>query len=125
MATHSSILAWEIPWTEEPGRLQSMRLQSWTQLRTDTFTFSTVLLYTGKPIALKIIPLAILGQLCPVHAFLHLNEPKFQSDPQRLIFTASKPRGEENGKRTPPIGTQRRASTEIMCQANSGYIMFK
>ena len=23
-ATHSSILAWEIPWTEEPGRLQSM-----------------------------------------------------------------------------------------------------
>ena len=24
IATHSSILAWEIPWTEEPGRLQSM-----------------------------------------------------------------------------------------------------
>ena len=24
MATHSSILAWEIPWTEESGRLQSM-----------------------------------------------------------------------------------------------------
>ena len=24
MATHSCILAWEIPWTEEPGRLQSM-----------------------------------------------------------------------------------------------------
>ena len=24
MATHSSILAWEIPWTEDPGRLQSM-----------------------------------------------------------------------------------------------------
>ena len=27
MATHYSILAWEIPWTEEPGRLQSMGLQ--------------------------------------------------------------------------------------------------
>ena len=27
MATHSSILAWEIPWTEEPGGLLSMRLQ--------------------------------------------------------------------------------------------------
>ena len=27
MATHSSILAWEIPWTEEPGWLQSMGLQ--------------------------------------------------------------------------------------------------
>ena len=24
MATHSSILAWKIPWTEEPGRLQAM-----------------------------------------------------------------------------------------------------
>ena len=24
MATHSNILAWKIPWTEEPGRLQSM-----------------------------------------------------------------------------------------------------
>ena len=27
MTTHSSILAWEIPWTEEPGGLQSMRSQ--------------------------------------------------------------------------------------------------
>ena len=27
MATHSSTLAWKIPWTEEPGRLQSMRSQ--------------------------------------------------------------------------------------------------
>ena len=27
MATHSSILAWEIPWMEEPGRLQSMGSQ--------------------------------------------------------------------------------------------------
>ena len=34
MATHSSILAWEIPWTGEPGGLQSMGSQkSQTQLR--------------------------------------------------------------------------------------------
>ena len=32
MATHSSILAWRIPWTEEPGRLQSKVLQSQTPL---------------------------------------------------------------------------------------------
>ena len=32
MANHSSILVWKIPWTEEPGRLQSMRLQSQTRL---------------------------------------------------------------------------------------------
>ena len=30
MATHSSTLAWEIPWTEEPGKLQSMGLQGRT-----------------------------------------------------------------------------------------------
>ena len=27
MATHSSILAWKIPWTKKPGRLQAMGLQ--------------------------------------------------------------------------------------------------
>ena len=32
-ATHSSILAWRIPWTEEIGGLQSTHGQSWTQLR--------------------------------------------------------------------------------------------
>ena len=32
MATHSSMLAWEIPWTEEPGGLQSMGSQSWIRL---------------------------------------------------------------------------------------------
>ena len=36
MATPSSILAWEIPWTETPGGLQSMELLSWTQLSTHT-----------------------------------------------------------------------------------------
>ena len=32
IATHSSILAWEIPWTVEPGGLQSMVSKSQTQL---------------------------------------------------------------------------------------------
>ena len=35
IATHSSILAWRIPWTEEPGGLQSIGLQSWTRLVTE------------------------------------------------------------------------------------------
>ena len=34
MATHSSILTWRMPWTEEPGGLQSMGSHtSWTQLK--------------------------------------------------------------------------------------------
>ena len=37
VATHSSILAWRIPWWEEPGRLQSTGLQSRTRLSYFTF----------------------------------------------------------------------------------------
>ena len=39
MATHSSILAWRIPETEEPGGLQSMGSPSRTRLSDFTFTF--------------------------------------------------------------------------------------
>ena len=43
MPIHSSISAWRIPWTEEPGRLQSMGLESvghdWV---TNTFTFHSL-----------------------------------------------------------------------------------
>jgi len=40
MATHSNILAWRIPWTEEPGGLQSMGLQRVRHnSATNTFTF--------------------------------------------------------------------------------------
>ena len=42
MATHSSTLAWKIPWTEEPGRLQSMGSQrvgyDWATLHTYLLT---------------------------------------------------------------------------------------
>ena len=42
MATHSSILAWRIPWTEKPGRVQSMGLQrvghDWVTNHTHTWT---------------------------------------------------------------------------------------
>ena len=38
IATHSSILAWEIPWTREPGGLQSMGSQSQKQLSDLTAT---------------------------------------------------------------------------------------
>ena len=39
MASHSSTLAWKIPWMEEPGRLQSMGSLSRTRLSDFTFTF--------------------------------------------------------------------------------------
>ena len=43
MITHSSILAWRIPWTEKPGGLQSMWLQ---RLRHDWVTNTFTFLYT-------------------------------------------------------------------------------
>ena len=49
MATHSSPLAWKIPRMEEPGRLQSMGLQSQTRLRDFTSPTSLVSYFiTGK-----------------------------------------------------------------------------
>ena len=41
MATHSSVLAWEIPWTEEPGGLQSMGSQ---RIRHDLETNTSIIL---------------------------------------------------------------------------------
>ena len=46
MATHFSIPAWEIPWTEEPGRLQFMVSQSWTRL--SDFTLTIISTTVGK-----------------------------------------------------------------------------
>ena len=55
MATHSSILAWRIPWTEEPGRLQSMGLQRRTRLSNFTsLRFTSALWTMSKPLTVWI-----------------------------------------------------------------------
>ena len=46
MATHSTILAWKIPWAEELGRLQFTVLQSRTQLSMHTHTHTHTHTYT-------------------------------------------------------------------------------
>ena len=46
MATHSSILAWRIPWTEEPRGLQSTGLQSQTEQQL-TLSLSSILFYSS------------------------------------------------------------------------------
>ena len=49
METHSSILAWETPWAEEPNRLQSMGSQkSQTRLRDSTTTNNTQKIYKNQ-----------------------------------------------------------------------------
>ena len=71
MAIHSSILAWRIPWTEEPGRLQSMGLQkSWTQLSLSMHTHTDFIIRLSPCLALcvsselLIFCLLILFALC-------------------------------------------------------------
>ena len=44
MATHSSTLAWKIPWTEEPDRLQSMGLQIISEMIHKLCIFSCIIL---------------------------------------------------------------------------------
>ena len=75
MAPHSRTLAWKIPWTEEPGRLQSMELRTWLSDFTFTFHFyalekemathSSVLAWriprTGEPGGLPSIELHRVG----------------------------------------------------------------
>ena len=48
MATHSSILAWRIPWTEKPGGLQSKGSQSQTQLSTRGHTHAHTHTHTNN-----------------------------------------------------------------------------
>ena len=54
MATHFSTLAWRIPWTEEPGRLQSMGLQrvgrDWVCMHAVTFSESQLSLFLYCPL---------------------------------------------------------------------------
>ena len=58
MATQSSILAWEILWTEEPGGLQSMGSQSWTRL-------SNMHIYIWMArVSLPVLEVRVLG---PIH----------------------------------------------------------
>ena len=70
MATHSSILAWEIPWTEELGRLQSTGSQkSWTQLNDGTTTFVECLLSSTMLDSLHLLFCSILLRILWDKAF--------------------------------------------------------
>ena len=59
MATHSSILAWKIPWTEEPGELQCMRLQR-VGHKTNTHTHT----HTEDWVSSSMSPQKLMPQRC-------------------------------------------------------------
>ena len=71
MATPSRILAWEIPGTEEPGRLWSVRLQSRTRLNDLT---PPPVLSKMRPLRLPVVPTAWDGAavVCTPHCFAQI-----------------------------------------------------
>ena len=81
MATHSSILAWRIPWTEEPGGLQSMGSQRVdTTEATQLITHSTASEYSG---CCHPLPTVFLSDLRTSLYFLAMGNP---FAPFQLIF---------------------------------------
>ena len=54
MVTHTSILAWRIPWTEEPGGLKSMMSQRFKKDRV-TKTFPCLAVYISKGYNLRVV----------------------------------------------------------------------
>ena len=56
MATHSSILAWKIPWTEEPGRLHRGKLSPWGRKELDTTELLNI--HTRTLLSLKLSSLS-------------------------------------------------------------------
>ena len=96
MVTHSSILAWRIPWTEEPGRLQSIESQrvrhDWSNLAfthnliipaLDFILLSIWVLYSIFPHTISLLP-GILqeSQLCTIK-----NPPSMQETQEKQVWS--------------------------------------
>ena len=78
MATHSSILAWRIPWTEEPGGLQSMDSQ---RVYTHTLLITVITLYVSSPPT----------DPSPISSKLHTCSPLPSIIPSAFLTLALKP----------------------------------
>ena len=78
--THSTILAWRIPWTEEPGRLQSMGSQSWTWLTNFHSCFPNSLI-----MFFDYFPHTQTHQI--IQQFPFLLETDFRGHPSTILFS--------------------------------------
>ena len=88
MATHSSILAWRIPWTEEPGGLQSMGSQrvihDWvTWQQHSLLLLFPLILFTKKHYVFHIAYHSYSSPLLPtlIHLFFHLRNIRGYTTP--------------------------------------------
>ena len=72
MATHSSIFAWRILWTEEPGGLRSIGLQSWAQLKRHSMHASA---YLRLSIFLPAILIPACDSFSPAFHMMYSGKP--------------------------------------------------
>ena len=83
MAIHSSTLAWKMPWTKEPGRLQSMRLQKshilYLATKQQQFFYLHQLMVSSQVIHGVIIPFS------SIEIGLRVSERQSELEPQVLI----------------------------------------
>ena len=80
MAPHSSTLAWKIPWTEEPVRLQPMGSLSRTQLSDFTFTFHFPALEKEMATHFSVLGWRIPGTGEPVYRLLSMGSHRVGHD---------------------------------------------
>ena len=96
MATHSSIPAWKIPWTEEPGGLQSMESQrvghDWVHAHTHTHTCPSSLVHTHTHTCpSSLVHTHIHTHTCPSSLELHIVSPislliNFSTEEKGLVW---------------------------------------
>ena len=93
MATHSSILAWWIPWTEEPGRLQSMGLQkSGTQLSNNSIVLQESCAQPEVTVLCrKLLSSAWVGALVPAEELRDMLLPISQEGTKTLLHNCLLP----------------------------------
>ena len=95
MATHSSILAWKIPWTEEPGRLQSMGSQrvrrNWLHFH---FSFLTVTLTDIALLLSASLPIFWVTEMRsrevrqPAHSFSSRKQSPYKLSPNENLINS-------------------------------------
>ena len=145
MATHSSIVAWRIPWTEKPGGLRSIGSQRvrYDWAHTHTKWISYMYTYIPSPLDLPLTPpsmppvlvttgtkLSFLSYIAGFHSilqmiviwFLCILFPAFPSPPK--LYTISQPQTipEINKDCVKPRSSKFSSKTEQMHQRTSGYM---
>ena len=122
MATHSSTLAWKIPWTEEPGRLRSTGSLSQTGLSDFTFTFHFHALEQEMATHSSVLAWRIPGTGSLVGCCLwgHTESDTTEATQQQLLLDCTPhPRPADGLRLASPTSAHRDPATSSSCSVKS------